>query len=207
MKLFCKTRGCKNKFKKSGRRLYCSNACKQRHYRNKNRYDKTRVLTSSEADEWYTPKTYIDASCKVLGTINLDPASCLKANTIVQADTYYTKEEDGLNRPWFGTVFCNPPYGKNHNTSNQSLFLNKAISEYKNNNIKACILLLNASVSNQWFQKVWDYVVCITKRRIRFSNPAGEFNSPTNGNVFVYMGQEEHKFIEVFAHYGKVITP
>lgn len=29
-----------------------------------------------------------------------------------KCSTYYTKEQDGLSMPWFGTCWCNPPYGR-----------------------------------------------------------------------------------------------
>ncbi len=59
--------------------------------------------------EHYTPAVYIDAGRHVLGDIDLDPASCAVANQTVRARRYYTAADNGLERPWGGRVFMNPP--------------------------------------------------------------------------------------------------
>ena len=44
--------------------------------------------------------------------IDLDPASCAKANKVVNATKYFCKRQDGLRQEWRGRVFLNPPGGK-----------------------------------------------------------------------------------------------
>lgn len=61
-------------------------------------------------DEWLTPP-YI---FKSLGVFDLDPCCPLKKIRPWEiAKINYDKEDDGLNKEWFGRVWCNPPYGKN----------------------------------------------------------------------------------------------
>lgn len=57
-------------------------------------------------DEWLTPPEIIRA----LGNFDLDPCApvCRPWNT---ADRHYTMHDNGLNKPWQGRVFLNPPYG------------------------------------------------------------------------------------------------
>ena len=56
---------------------------------------------------------------RVLGRIDLDPASCALANGVVQAERTFAIEDDGLSVPWTGRAFLNPPGGKDGNESLQ----------------------------------------------------------------------------------------
>jgi hypothetical protein len=73
------------------------------------------VQHSSATAEHYTPKPIVTAARKVLGGIDLDPASCELAQHVVQAEAWYGPGspygENGLKEPWLGRVFLNPPGG------------------------------------------------------------------------------------------------
>ena len=51
---------------------------------------------SCKSAEHYTPRPYAEAARYVLGSIDLDPASCAAANAIIGAEWYYI--EEGLYR-------------------------------------------------------------------------------------------------------------
>lgn len=57
-------------------------------------------------DEWLTPPDLQ----QTLGSFDLDPCSPV-VRPWPTADFHYTCKDDGLSRPWFGRVWCNPPYG------------------------------------------------------------------------------------------------
>ena len=59
-------------------------------------------------DEWLTPKYITDS----LGPFDLDPCSPGDRRPWDTAKYHLDASEDGLSAPWFGTVWCNPPYGK-----------------------------------------------------------------------------------------------
>lgn len=60
-------------------------------------------------DEWYTPPGVFRA----LGLrFDLDPCAPAFGADWIPADHRYTREDGGLNRPWFGRVWLNPPYGR-----------------------------------------------------------------------------------------------
>jgi len=74
-----------------------------------NEISKPHVSQNKGENEWYTPKKHIEAARIVMGSIDLDPASSAKANETVQATVYYTKKNSGLDKPWSGKLFMNPP--------------------------------------------------------------------------------------------------
>ena len=59
-------------------------------------FDMEEIEPSSKTNEWYTPAKYIEAARKVMGGIDLDPATCELANKTVKATKYHTKENNGL---------------------------------------------------------------------------------------------------------------
>jgi len=162
------------------------------------------ALFSSESVEWYTPVRYIDAVRSVLGGIDLDPASCAQANTVVAAGRYYTKEDDGLVLPWEGKVFCNPPYGKVGGKSNQERWSQRLIHEYEAGRVSEAILLVNANTETLWFQPLWSYSLCFVRGRIDFWRPGGQTSHPTHGSVFVYFGGRPEVFQSAFRPLGVV---
>jgi hypothetical protein len=60
-----------------------------------------------DSDAWYTPGWVFDG----LGiTFDLDVAAPTEPLPWLPALNRYTVADDGLTEPWFGTVWCNPPY-------------------------------------------------------------------------------------------------
>ncbi len=162
------------------------------------------AVFSSESDEWYTPQKYIESARLVLGRIDLDPASNVKANEVVGAKAIYTIDDDGLAKPWKGRIWLNPPYG-DHGETNIATWIGKMISEYRAGRMQRGILLVNASTDRKWFQPLWDFPICFTDHRIEFYTPSGTPRSPVSGNVFVYMGGDVTGFASEFAKHGPVV--
>lgn len=152
-------------------------------------------------NEWYTPKLYIDLVKDVLGEIDLDPSSCDFAQKTVQAKQYYTITNNGLNKVWQGKVFLNPPYERANGISVKT-WVNKLISEYVSGNVTEAILLVNASTSEDWFQPLYDFVICFTNGRIHFINEYGVADQPRHSNAFVYLGLNIEHFASIFSSVG-----
>lgn len=70
---------------------------------------------TQDSPEWYTPLPFIEAARRVMGAIDLDPASHDDCRLHVGAARHFTKEDDGLAQPWEGRIFLNPPGGKDAN--------------------------------------------------------------------------------------------
>lgn len=164
------------------------------------------LIKSSESNEWYTPAPYIEAAREVMGGIDLDPASCDEANETVRALTYYTAECSGLEKPWDGRVWLNPPYGRAPNGhSNAALWSAKLLEEFKAGGVESACLLVGANTDTAWFQPLWDYPICFVRGRIQFDGPnAGQSN--TQGSAIVYLGPDEELFAQVFSQFGPVVV-
>lgn len=68
----------------------------------------TELMFSSNTDLCSTPKDFFDKLDQEFH-FTLDP--CATSDN-AKCEKYYTKEQDGLQQEWRGTVFCNPPYGR-----------------------------------------------------------------------------------------------
>jgi len=147
---------------------------------------------SNAGVEWGTPKKYVLPLSNTIGGFDLDPAS--GAEPTPYADTRYTKEDDGLAQDWFGHVYLNPPYGREHNMD----WANKAYNEVPN--CKSITALVPASTSTEWWQKYYAKadVFCFVDTRIEFIG-AGENGASFANVICVFNSQNlpEQYFVEL----------
>ena len=60
-------------------------------------------------DEYFTPE-WVFKSMEV--RFDLDVASPREGVSWIPADSFFTKEDDGLSQEWYGNVWMNPPYSQ-----------------------------------------------------------------------------------------------
>jgi hypothetical protein len=168
------------------------------------------LLNQSNNNEHYTPPEYIEAARELMGGIDTDPASNDIANQWIKAPTYYTITTNGLDKPWHGRVWMNPPYGKDGNDSNQDRWTENLIRQYEEGIITEAVCLVNAVPGNLWFGKLWDFPICFPSRRIKFLNEKGEKGAPTHSNALIYLPNKDHttdsitRFVRAFSQFGPV---
>jgi ParB family chromosome partitioning protein len=163
----------------------------------------SRELTGqSENTDWRTPRKYLEAARAVMGAIDLDPASSADANEIVKAEKFFTDADDGLQQPWAGRVWLNPPFGGKARD-----FIDRLVREYEVGNVIAALALINAHASEtKWFQQLFNYTICFVAGRIEFWGPHREIASTnTCGSVIVYLGEDFNKFYDNFSVFGSVV--
>jgi phage N-6-adenine-methyltransferase len=154
----------------------------------------------SGENEWYTPVGYIKAAKSVMGGIDLDPASSKAAQKTVQADKFFSAENDGLKQEWNGRIWMNPPYA-------QPLifnFIEKLIAEATAGRVEQAIVLTHNSTDTLWFHRLEEIAarICFTRGRIAFLDPQSDRFSPTQGQAFFYCGENADRFGEVFREFG-----
>ena len=154
------------------------------------------IQQNSGNNERYTPKEYIDAAREVLGTIDLDPASSTLANETVQATKIYTAEDDGLAQEWFGNIWLNPPYAKD--------LLSRFAEKFAASDFNQAIVLVHNATETRWFLNFVSKAsaVVFPTGRVDCKTPGENRNTPLQGSVILYSGEQTEKFIEVFSRFG-----
>lgn len=157
------------------------------------------VGANSGENEWYTPAAIIESARKVMGGIDLDPASTEVANEVVKATTFYTAADDGLTQGWRGKVWLNPPYAR----PLIDRFAEKLAEEYANENIEQAVVLVNNATDTSWFGQMAHVAsaVCFTSKRVRFWHPERE-SAPLQGQAILYFGPDVQSFVDEFKAHG-----
>ena len=112
-----------------------------------------------QTDERYTPKWIFDT---LNVEFDLDPCSPVGGIKEAPIKYYYTAEDDGLSKEWFGNVWVNPPF------SNPRPFMEKLAQHGKG------IGLVRISQS-QWAKDLWNLCdgVILNDKRLKFDRPDG----------------------------------
>jgi phage N-6-adenine-methyltransferase len=168
-------------------------------------HDTQLVVTKYTGEvEWHTPAQWVEAARRVLGAIDLDPASSEVAQETVAAKTYFTKEMDGLSMPWQGRVWLNPPY----TAGVVDKFVGKLVRHVGAGDVTAAILLVDSRTDTLWFHHAASACqrICFKRGRISFVRPDGaEADAATCGSAFLYFGGHPDVFEDVFAPFGLVV--
>jgi DNA N-6-adenine-methyltransferase (Dam) len=152
-------------------------------------------LMSSKTAEWYTPRHVLDAACDALGGwIDLDP--CAEPARAVPASQHFTLTDDGLARLWAGTVYMNPPYGRDI-----IKWTRKLRSEYDAGRVTAAVALLPARTETTWWAGLGVDWLCLIRGRLSFSDHATNAPFPS---AAVYLGQDCESFCRAFSPLGPV---
>jgi hypothetical protein len=154
--------------------------------------------------ERYTPAEYIELARKAMGGIDLDPASCAMAQKWIQANQYFTAQDNGLSRRWCGRVWLNPPFHRGL----LSDFIDKLVAEIGAGRVTQAILLTNDCTDTDWFGVAMraSSSMCHHRGRIRFLQPQGNeavpMGLPPQGQTFFYYGKNPKRFDDVFETIG-----
>lgn len=171
-------------------------------------------------NEWYTPPNVVEAARQTMGAIDLDPASCPIAQEVVKATTYYSENDNGLNKVWRGRVFMNPPYGGKIPDINGRLkgikhaFMHKLGMHYEKGDITEACVVTPTDFSASWGNAIRTYAVAMC-HEIRYAGLKWNFWKPDrDGNenggapsMLSYYGPNPDRFAEAcWAHNVGFVT-
>lgn len=134
----------------------------------------TDVMFSSATDNWSTPQDFFD---KLNDEFHFTLDVCADENNH-KCEHYYTKEIDGLSRPWIGTVWCNPPYGRKICEWVRRAYISSHIGS------ATVVMLLPARTDTRWFH---EYIYNKPNTEIRFIKGRLKFGGCKNSAPFPSM--------------------
>lgn len=156
----------------------------------------TRDLTG---DDYYTPPDILACVRGTLGVIDLDPATHVIAQAQVQARHFFTLDQNGLERNWFGRVYLNPPF------SSWDLWAEKILTEVSASRVAELIALgFTRTQSAKYFTPLLRRVdgICIVSGRRNFWGCTSDSESAPDGVFMVYIGPDVGKFRQNFEPLG-----
>lgn len=134
-------------------------------------------LYSSKTDMWETPQELFD---ELDSEFHFDLDVCAIAEN-TKCNLFYTPEQDGLIQPWYGTCWCNPPYGRQ---------ITKWVKKAAESDCTV-VMLLPARTDTKWFH---DYIykrveIRFLKGRLKFGNSKN--SAPFPSMIVVFRGLKD----------------
>lgn len=157
-------------------------------------------------DEWYTPAELVEAAREVMGSIDLDPASCDTAQKVVRAGRHFTREDCGLASPngerWSGNVWLSPPYSGRLKQD----FLTALKIHHRVGNVRQACVLTFTDWSARWAEPLASVATatCLVRGRVRFYSDVIAGGAPGLGCTVAYVGPRVERFLSVFLRHGHV---
>ena len=161
-----------------------------------------RPKDAPESEERYTPLDVVQAARFTLGEILLDPASTAKANEVVEATRFITREEDGLKVEWLGSVFLSPP------AALPGEFIEKCVANLVGGQVKQAIVLTDALTWLPWWHRIANAsaALCHVRGSLDFTHEDGsEFNQDVGQTIF-YAGRNTTEFMSSFDKFGFILS-
>ena len=147
----------------------------------------------SQSVEHGTPPEYIELARAVLGAIDLDPASSSYWNEhLVKAAHFYDERVNGLELPWQGRVFLNPPGGEDAKGGLVRQFWERLIAFWREGRVHSAVWLGYSLQQLTLLQSSpmhpLQFFTCVPVNRIAFmlrpakGGPPERSKSPMHGN-------------------------
>ncbi len=179
--------------------------------------------TSSEV-EYYTPVEIIETARRVMGRIDLDPASSENANRSVKATHIYTAKENGLLQPWHGSVFMNHPFGRaekacdvpcvnlnkthvchDYDFYGNAAWVNYLEAQFNAGHVSEACCIVFACTSEAWFQPLIKRPQCYLTPRTNYRLPDGTIKKGVSkGSVVTYFGNDVDAFAREYSPFGTI---
>ena len=125
-------------------------------------------MMSSATDQWGTPQDLFD---ELNSEFNFTLDVCASPWNY-KVNNYYTETDNGLEQPWTGTIWCNPPYGRAIKN-----WIRKGYEASKGG--ATVVMLIPARTdTSYWHDYVMKGNIRFLRGRIKFVQPDGTAKAP-----------------------------
>lgn len=153
-------------------------------------------MFTSSTSEWFTPTEVIERVVALFGTIDLDPCSNSTGAPRIPAAKHYREADNGLDHPWRGKVYMNPPYGREIGA-----WVDKLADEFEYGNVSEAIALVPSRTDTSWWAHLPASMVCFVTGRLSFSDHENPAPFPS---AVAYLGPNAERFATEFLTLGLV---
>lgn len=137
----------------------------------------TDILRSRKSDEYPTPQAIFDECDARYGPLLLDAAATYE-NT--KCRRLLTAIDNSLAYPWWGRVWCNPPYSLTRQ------FVEHAIRQVAVGNAELVVMLLPSNTATRWWREAYEHAdeVLLISGKLKFGE--SKHTAPTGSTIFVF---------------------
>ena len=132
------------------------------------------VFASSATGMWETPQDLFDRLSRVF---HFDLDVCATAEN-AKCDRYFSEQDNGLNQPWDGVCWMNPPYGKTI-----SQWMRKAYEESRKGATVVCLVPARTDAA-WWHDWAMKGDIHFLRGRLKFGN--SKYNAPFPSAIVVF---------------------
>lgn len=170
-----------------------------------------RTNANALSNHWATPRKYVNAIHDFFrNAVDLDP--CSSKDSIVGANVeFQLPDTDGLTLAWdYGTIFVNPPYGKDRERGTSIRdWLRKCSESHYEYGAEVLALVPVATNTSHWKLYVWGAATGVTflyDTRLKFIIDGNEDNKGAPMScAMVYWGADYERFHNIFLEFGAVV--
>ncbi len=157
------------------------------------------TLFKSKNHDWNTPPEFLESVYRFWPCgINLDP--CSNSTSLVTASLTWdgTEGQNGLHKPWYGSVFVNPPYGREITD-----WVKKIQCEVSAHDCEV-LALVPARTDTRWWHLAMENcrAFCLIKGRLKF---VGAPHAAPFPSAVIYWGRRTGQFWLKFRDVGVVV--
>lgn len=180
------------------------------------------INATSGKVEYFSPPEIVAAARRVMGSIELDPASSAAANQHIGADRFYTVYDDAIKLEWRAkTLWLNHPFGraeapcapdcaKDHEHHDEvrygnATWINKLRDSIGWDKVAEACCITFAATSEAWFQPLLGRPICFLCPRTNYYLPDGTIlKGVSKGSAVTYFGKNVAAFAREFSKFGTV---